>query len=111
MAACFTGGGASSWPRPLGRSGCVTASSTSWPALTIASSVGIAKAGVPRKIMRIKVQGRRHAAANELSASTSRPLAGLGQLADFPFDQIAFERADVLDVQLAVQVIEDRKSV
>src|ERR1035441_1499881 len=52
-AACFTGDAAAFCPRPLGRSGCVSTAATSWPASTMASSVGTAKAGVPRKIRRI----------------------------------------------------------
>ena len=34
------------------------------------------------------------------------PLPRLCQLADFPLDEIPFQRADVLDVKLPVQVID-----
>jgi hypothetical protein len=40
----LTGGGASAWPRPLARSGCVTSAATSWPASSSASRLGTANA-------------------------------------------------------------------
>ena len=48
-ARCFTGEGASSMPRPFGRSGWVTTRRTGKPASTSFSRVGTANAGVPQK--------------------------------------------------------------
>ena len=53
-AASFTGGGDGCCPRPRGRSGWVTTASTWCPASTMRSSVGTAKAGVPKKTRRIR---------------------------------------------------------
>src|SRR6185437_8701612 len=47
----FTGGAASSLPRPLGLSGWVT-TATSSPSVLAASTSGTAKSGVPMKTMR-----------------------------------------------------------
>jgi hypothetical protein len=49
IAAAFTGGATICIPRPLGLSGCVTVSATSWPARNTAFKVGTANEGVPQK--------------------------------------------------------------
>src|ERR1035441_8630207 len=146
-AACFTGGGAGVWPRPRGRSGCVTTARTSWPASTTRSSVGTAKAGVPRKTSRmgpisfafsitdirtnrgedplvcgrrprrpacvlqngvaaVPAAGRGRAAQTRGSAPQALlPFARALLLLDFSLDEIAFERADVGDVEAPMQVL------
>src|SRR5581483_1172389 len=87
----FTGDAASCCPRPRGRSGCVTTAATSCPAATICSKVGTAKAGMPRKTRRM--------------APPLIPISGALLLLDLALHQVAFERADVRDVQLAVEMI------
>src|ERR1035441_116131 len=86
-AARFTGEVASSMPRPLARSGWVTTSFTLKPASTNFSSVGTANIGVPQKTR---------------SITAALPFAQFNELADLALHQVAFERADVADV--------DRKS-
>src|SRR5436190_12093705 len=90
-AASLTGGAAGCWPRPRGRSGWVTTASTSCPASTIRSSVGTANAGVPRKTRRI--------------GGALLPLAAALELFDLALHEVAFEGADVGDVELAEQMI------
>src|SRR5215471_8184930 len=89
-AASLTGDIAIAPPRPFGRSGCVTTSSTECPAAIIRSRVGTANAGVPRKTVR-----------NRLI-----PLAGLRQLLDLTFDQVPLQGADVRDEQNPVKVVD-----
>ena len=48
----FTGGGCRRWPRPFGRSGCVTTPTTWCVEARSASSVGTANSGVPRNSTR-----------------------------------------------------------
>src|SRR5271165_2305511 len=86
----FTGDAVSSMPRPLGRSGWVATSFTRMPAHTSFSSVGTANSGVPQ---------------NTTSIMAALPFALLHQLADLAFHHVAFQRADVADVELAVEVI------
>src|SRR5579862_4057981 len=54
-AVCFTAGATSSWLRPAGRSGWVTANGISWPARMSASNVGTPNLGVPQKTSFIDV--------------------------------------------------------
>src|SRR5512142_172987 len=86
----FTGEAASCCPRPRGRSGCVSTASTWWPVPTIRSSVGTANAGVPRKTSFIGVSG---------------PLPGFLQFLDLALDQVALQRAEMRNVEPAVEVI------
>src|ERR1700679_2033423 len=93
-AASFTGELDVSWPRPRGRSGCVTTPST-LNSLSASSSrrVGRANAGVPQKTI--------------LSGGTRvLPLAGFFQLANFALDQVALEHTKVRDEEDAVEVID-----
>src|ERR1700759_3167986 len=89
-AARFTGDAAGSIPRPLGRSGCVTTSFTPNPAATSFSSVGTAKSGVPQ---------------NTRSIIAGLPFALLHKLADLAFHHVAFQGADVTDIESAIEVI------
>src|SRR5208283_2133577 len=86
----FTGEAVSSIPRPLGRSGWVATSLMRNPAHTSFSSVGTANSGVPQ---------------NTRSIMSALPFALLHQLADFAFEHVAFQRADVVDVELAIEMI------
>src|SRR4051812_15299626 len=86
----LTGDRASCWPRPLGRSGWVYTAATSWPALTIRSSVGTANCGVPMKTTRI---------------AALAPLSEFLHLADLAANEIALQGAHVVDIQGAVEVI------
>src|SRR5208283_4393903 len=86
----LTGDAANSMPRPLGRSGWVATSFTRLPAPTSFSSVGTANSGVPQ---------------NTTSIMAALPFALLHQLADFAFHHVAFQRADVVKVELSVEVI------
>src|SRR5580698_4864898 len=93
-AASFTGELDLTWPRPRGRSGCVTTPST-LNSLCASSSrrLGRANAGVPQKTI--------------LSGGTRvLPLAGFFQLANFTLDEVALEHTQVRDEQDAVQVID-----
>src|SRR5579872_3917812 len=81
---------ASLCPRPLGRSGCVKTAATSWPALTVCSRLGTAKAGVP---------------INTSFTALLFPLASFLQFSNFAPDQIAFQRTDMADIKLAVEMI------
>src|SRR5690606_29551679 len=104
-AARFTGGGVSRRPRPAGRSGCVRTSGTSAPAATIASSVGTANSGVPANAMRRSctagLQGseRLRAGARGLRRLAPRLL----QVA--LLDALALQRRQIVDEQLALEVI------
>src|SRR5258708_6112545 len=73
-AACFTGDALVTWPRPLGRSGWLTTVQTSCPARALASSVGTAKPGVPRKTNRIVYLARpsKKTTKQEFLAETQR---------------------------------------
>src|ERR1700737_2988798 len=123
-ASCFTGDEASSMPRPFGLSGCVTTSRIAKPASTSFSRVGTANAGVPQKTrlreegigLRTRTSDLRPqprsgfetpagARGPRSDARFPLPLAGLHQLADLAFHEIALQSADVADVQLAVQMI------
>src|SRR3954452_95466 len=89
------------FPRPLGRSGCVTTSSTACPAASMRSSVGTANCGVPRKMVRIGLRGRHDARSRGLF-----PFPGFDQLLDLAFDQVPFQRTDVGNEQDSVEVID-----
>src|SRR5271157_1179844 len=89
-AARLTGDAANFMPRPLGRSGWVATSLMRKPAATSFSSVGTANSGVPQ---------------NTKSIMAALPFALLHQLADLALQHVAFQRADVVDVELAVEVI------
>src|SRR5271170_2147559 len=94
VAASFTGELASSLPRPRGRSGCVTtASILNSGRASNSRNVGRANAGVPQKII---FRG----------GTKVLPLAGFFQLADFAFDEVALEHAEVGDEEHAVEVID-----
>src|ERR1019366_2289413 len=113
-ARCLTGDAVSSMPRPRGRSGCVTARLTWKPASTNFSSVATAKRGVPQKTrLRYegiassgdRVNGHTVRQSHNRSISRSLPLSRLHQLADLALHQVAFQRTDVADIELAIQVI------
>src|SRR3954464_9702174 len=114
-AATFTGGALSSPPRPLGRSGCVTTSTTSCPARTRCSSVGRANSGVPAKtsfmvskfpsFKKLFASSTRETRNLKLETVSLHPLPRLRQLLDLALHQVALQRGDVADVQLAVQVV------
>src|SRR5215469_15327399 len=89
IAVCLTGGAASFWERPTGRSGCVTASAISWPARCSASRVGTAKRGVPQK-----------------TSFTALPPTFALHLADFAEDHVALQPAHAEDEQRSVQVVD-----
>src|SRR6266545_6425970 len=99
-ALCLTGDSVNSIPRPRGRSGCVTTRRTWNPASTSFSRVGTAKRGVPAK-MRLSgcIIERLRRCFHDL------PLARLHEFADFSLHQVAFQGADVADVELAIQMI------
>src|SRR5664279_398027 len=86
----FTGEAATSMPRPLALSGWVTTSFTLNPASTSFSSVGTANIGVPQKTR---------------SITAALPFTQLCELADLALDQVAFKRADMADIELAVEVV------
>src|SRR5579862_4051345 len=90
IAVSFTWGTTSCMPRPRGRSGCVTASATSWPARRTAFKVGTANEGVPQKTSFIE----------------GLPLAGLLYLANPAQDEIALEGAHATEEEDAVEVID-----
>src|SRR6266404_4379474 len=122
MADPLTGEIANSIPRPRGRSGCVTTSGTECPPSTSFSRVGTAKRGVPQKTkiisVRYSISGVRK---NKIECAS--PVSGFLKpdtcdlkLAPLPFsrfhqfldpalNQVAFERANVRNVEFAVQVI------
>src|SRR5208337_4734076 len=87
-AASLTGGAVICPPRPLGRSGCETASAISWPAASNASRVGTANCGVPQK-----------------TSFTALPLARALHLANLAQVQVALEGAHAEDEQHAVQMV------
>src|SRR5271167_29326 len=89
-AICFTGDAANAMPRPRGRSGCVTTNFTRKPAHTSFSSVGAANIGVPQ---------------NTRSIMEALPFALLHQLADLAFHHVPLKRADVVNVELPVEMI------
>src|SRR5271156_5662696 len=92
-AASFTGELETSLPRPRGRSGCVTTPAiwkSGW-AINLRRE-GRANAGVPQKII--------------FSGGTGvLPLAGFFQLADFAFDEVALQHAQMRDEEDAVEVV------
>src|SRR6202041_825402 len=92
-AASFTGELATSLPRPRGRSGCVTTPAI-WKSCWAINPCreGRAKAGVPQKII--------FSGGMEVL-----PLAGFFQLADFAFDKVALQHAEVRDEEDTVEVI------
>src|SRR5574341_2371479 len=96
-ARCLTREAAGFCPRPRGRSGWVTTRRTRKPAATSFSSVGTANCGVPQKTKSI--------CDFRLPIGQSLPLTGASQLPDFTLDEVALERADVADEELAVQVV------
>src|ERR1700722_15134408 len=92
-AASFTGELASSPPRPRGRSGCVTTPSILKSGCGIkCRKEGTANAGVPQNMI--------------FSGTGFLPLAGFLHLADFSFDHVALQHAQVRDKQHAVQMID-----
>src|SRR6266850_6019522 len=118
MADSLTGEIASSIPRPRGRSGCVTTSGTEWPTSTSFSRVGTAKRGVPQKMRIISSHRELRATGFEQALETTRlfaarspepeaflPFSRFHQLLDPPLDQVALERADVRNIEFAVQMI------
>src|SRR5215472_5617880 len=90
MAISFTGGTTVCRPRPPGRSGCVTARATWWPARSTAFRVGTANEGVPQKT----------------SFIGGLPLAGLLHLANLAQDEVALEGAHAAEEEYAVQVVD-----
>src|ERR1035437_5103552 len=124
-AVCLTGGAASCWVRPAGRSGWVTTRGISWPAARRASRVGTAKRGVPQKTSFIGVlrAGRRigvrgfppfrkerewtgHGASLPLPAWRGLPLARALHFADLAQVEVALEGAHAEDEQHAVEVVD-----
>src|SRR5580704_9544449 len=92
-AACFTGELATSLPRPRGRSGWVTTPAmvkSGWA--NKSRSEGRANSGVPQKMI---FRG----------GTGVLPLAGFFQLADFAFDEVALQHAQVGDKEDAVEVV------
>src|SRR6516225_4534742 len=89
-AACFTGDSINFMPRPFGRSSWVTTSLILNPADTSLSNVGTANIGVPQKTR---------------SIMHVLPFALLHQLADLALHHVTLQRADVADVELAVEMI------
>src|ERR1043165_5610219 len=104
-AASLTGGAGGGCARPRGRSGCVTTSGISWPARAIASSVGTANAGVPRKISRIAGRDLDAEARRRGELQESMPVSGALKFFYLALHQVALEDADVGDVEAAVEVI------
>src|SRR5204862_786341 len=116
---CFTGDAVSSIPRPFGRSGWVTTSGTENPVSTNFCKDRTANCGVPQNtIVRdfdIRVYWRfqhktfKPQRSQRKSAQRTQrglfPFPSFHQLFDFAFDQVTLERADVADVQLAIQVV------
>src|SRR6267142_2833356 len=76
-------------PLPCGRSGWVTTSGTLYPAEASLSSEATANCGVPQKTR----------------FTALLPVAGAHELPDLAPDQVALQRADVADEQLAVQMV------
>src|SRR5262249_28284328 len=91
-ASCLTGEACSFMPRPAGRSGWVSTSGTVMPAFSIAASAVAANSGVPAKIARIAI-------GSAALLVFARLLDHLG------LDAVALQRAQVLDEDLAHQVI------
>src|SRR5260370_17382659 len=95
-------------PRRRGRGGGVTATGRECPASTSFSRVGTANRGVPQKT-RLRGVGiwRQLKVTNVQIAKLPNPppLSRLHQFLDLALDEVALERADVRDVELAVQVI------
>src|SRR6185295_4922195 len=85
----FTGPGSERKPRPAGRSGCVSARTTSWPASRRRASARSANSGVPAKTRRRKAQ----------SGALAQLLGKLGA------DALLLELRQVLDEDLALQMI------
>src|SRR5690606_2359014 len=103
-AACFTGLAVSTRPRPAGRSGWVRTPTTSWAAAS-ACSAGTAKAGVPAKATRNfigigRLQARLGWCRAARAATAVTPL-----LLELAADALALELRQVVDEQLAVQVV------
>src|SRR3954471_14434884 len=92
-AALFTGDSATCCPRLFGRSGWVNTAKTECPEETSASSEGTANSGVPRKTTRIKY-------------SRLVPLAVFLELLDLAFDNVPLQRAEVVQEQDAVQMVD-----
>src|SRR5690606_29680247 len=109
-ASCLTGDGVSFLPRPAGRSGWVSTAS-SWCSLSSnARSAVAAKSGVPAK--RIfkrascyrRLRGRNYAR----SAAATHPCSGAGAMHLFQLlaNAVALQARDIVDEQLAVEVIQ-----
>src|SRR5579862_4075121 len=93
MATSFTGDIASAWPRPRGRSGCVTTASILRSGCAIKwRREGTANSGVPQKMIR--------------SGTARLPVAGFFQFADLALDHVALEHTQMGDEEDAVQVVD-----
>src|SRR5690606_9373391 len=103
-AACFTGGAVMRRPRPAGLSGCVRTSGTSAPAATIASSVGTANSGVPANAMRRSCTFGLPDSEG-LCADAGRLRLAPGSLQVALLQPLALQRRQIVDEQLAVEVI------
>src|SRR6516225_5426417 len=109
----FTAGATTSMPRPLGRSGCATTSFTVKCSAS-ASRVGTANSGVPQKTkfivpsfaLRVSRPEPSHSEHQTRNAVASLPLSRLLQFLHFAQDQIAFQPAEVANIEPAVQVID-----
>src|SRR5262245_29274645 len=108
-ASTFTGGGASFMPRPDGRSGCVTTRLTRATSHS-ARRHGTANSGVPKKIafgrLRSSACGTSLTEPYSRKPRSFRSGAGLRRTLDHrAMDQPAAQEAQVIDEQLAVEVI------
>src|SRR5689334_4480336 len=91
----FRGGGARARPRPFSLSGWVTRAATSWPAVTSASKLGIAKAPLPMNTTR-----RRRVGLLDI------PVAGLRLLSQLPFHEVALQGGQAIHEEQAVDVVD-----
>src|SRR5690606_22920528 len=98
-ATSLTGGIASFWPRPAGRSGWQTTPTTSC-ASSNRRSVGTAKSGVPKKTTRSLISDVHRRLAVVERHAFADPLLQAAAV------EIALEAADAVYEQLAVEVID-----
>src|SRR5512138_497156 len=87
-------------PRPAGRSGWVSTRTMSCPAAARASSAAAANGGVPAKMTRTAGRSERGAHGRGVGPVFARLLEELG------LDAVALERGEVVDEDLALQMIE-----
>src|SRR5688572_3732538 len=110
-ATTFTGGGTVVLRcRPCGLSGCVTTATTSQPSPNNARSGGVANSGVPQKRTRMSLglAPRRPVSRDRRRSGQDASLPGVFLLEVFPprHDAAPLEEAQVIDEQLAMQVVD-----